>query len=115
MSDTSNRLRELFGQREQPAPVTGLRRLLKTGRGAAGLGAAVLRSRLRGDEEGLSAAETQAILQLTSRLGELKGVAMKAGQILSYVDVSLPEELRGVLAVLQTQSPATPFATSPAT
>lgn len=107
--DASNELRALFEQMEQPEPAKGLWRLWKTGRGAAGLGAAVLRSRLRGEEAGISVAETQAILQLTSRLGELKGVAMKAGQILSYVDISLPDELRNVLAVLQTHSPATPF------
>ncbi len=45
-----------------------------------------------------------AIAALTASLGELKGVAMKAGQILSYIDHTLPEEMRSVLAVLQTQA-----------
>jgi predicted unusual protein kinase regulating ubiquinone biosynthesis (AarF/ABC1/UbiB family) len=47
--------------------------------------------------------------RLALSLGELKGLAMKAGQILSYTDASLPEEVRRVLATLQTSSPPVPF------
>ena len=34
---------------------------------------------------------------------------MKMGQIMSYIDVALPEDLRDALAVLQTHSPPMPF------
>jgi predicted unusual protein kinase regulating ubiquinone biosynthesis (AarF/ABC1/UbiB family) len=47
--------------------------------------------------------------RLALSLGELKGIAMKVGQILSYLDLPLPEETRRVLAVLQVRSQPTPF------
>jgi predicted unusual protein kinase regulating ubiquinone biosynthesis (AarF/ABC1/UbiB family) len=48
------------------------------------------------------------VAKVASSLGELKGLAMKVGQILSYIDVALPEELRAALSVLQTHSPPMP-------
>jgi predicted unusual protein kinase regulating ubiquinone biosynthesis (AarF/ABC1/UbiB family) len=102
-------LRERLLGTERPLARSGAERLWKTGRGAAGLAFSVLGGRLRGKGEGLGAADTRAISQLVSRLGELKGLAMKAGQILGYIDPTLPEELRGLLSVLQTASPASPF------
>jgi predicted unusual protein kinase regulating ubiquinone biosynthesis (AarF/ABC1/UbiB family) len=42
-------------------------------------------------------------------IGQLKGVAMKVGQIMSFVEVAMPEELRTALSVLQTHSPPMPF------
>lgn len=47
--------------------------------------------------------------RLALQLGELKGTAMKAGQILSYLDTELPEEAKRMLAVLQVSSQPTPF------
>jgi predicted unusual protein kinase regulating ubiquinone biosynthesis (AarF/ABC1/UbiB family) len=47
--------------------------------------------------------------QLAVQLGELKGTAMKVGQILSYLDTELPEEAKRLLAVLQVSSQPTPF------
>lgn len=93
-------------QTERALPTSGLSRLWKTGRSAAGLGAAVLGGRLRGRPRGLESADLDAVARLVTQLGELKGVAMKAGQILGYVDPTLPEELRAMLSVLQTSSPA---------
>jgi predicted unusual protein kinase regulating ubiquinone biosynthesis (AarF/ABC1/UbiB family) len=46
---------------------------------------------------------------LARTLGSLKGLPMKVGQMLSYVDDSLPAEARAVLATLRTQAPPTPF------
>lgn len=62
----------------------------------------------RTDEDGAGEAELAAVTTLAERLGELKGVAMKIGQIMSFTDPTMPAELRGLLAVLQTQSPASP-------
>lgn len=42
-------------------------------------------------------------------MGQLKGIAMKAGQLVSYLDLQLPPELSSALAVLQTHSPPMPF------
>jgi predicted unusual protein kinase regulating ubiquinone biosynthesis (AarF/ABC1/UbiB family) len=74
------------------------------------MAAAVLGGRFRGQGQGLEAADLDAVVRLVERLGELKGMAMKAGQILGYVDPSLSPELRNLLSVLQTASPASPFA-----
>ncbi len=49
--------------------------------------------------------DARRLRELVGSLGELKGIAMKAGQIMSYIDVDLPSELREGLAVLQTHSP----------
>ncbi len=58
---------------------------------------------LRGDD-----LDPKALARLLTGVGELKGVAMKAGQLMSYIDVSLPEEVREALALLQTWSPPMP-------
>jgi predicted unusual protein kinase regulating ubiquinone biosynthesis (AarF/ABC1/UbiB family) len=59
---------------------------------------------------GRPGAETKSAAELVLSLGELKGVAMKVGQILSYMDAGLPEEVRAQLALLQTRSQPTAFA-----
>jgi predicted unusual protein kinase regulating ubiquinone biosynthesis (AarF/ABC1/UbiB family) len=60
------------------------------------------------DGEPLSAQDMERLRQVVAALGELKGVAMKAGQILSYIDVAMPESMRETLAVLQTCSQPMP-------
>ena len=96
-------------------PTSRLSRLWRTGRTAGALAAATLGSRLRGRPGGLAAAEVEDIARMVARLGELKGVAMKVGQILGYVDPTLPPELRGLLSLLQTAAPASPKETIEAT
>lgn len=74
-------------------------------------GAGAVKGRLRGFESaGLGAADRKTIERLVLSLGELKGIAMKVGQILSYIDDSLPAETRKLLSVLQAHSQPTPFA-----
>ena len=109
MSDRIDKLRRRLLSTEAQKPSRGVSRLWKTGRSAAGMAAAVLGGRLRGHGPGLEAADLDAVVRLVERLGELKGVAMKAGQILGYVDPSLSPELRDLFSVLQTASPASPF------
>lgn len=81
-------------------PTSALGRLWQTGRSAVGVGAALVRSR-RGEE-----IEPQDVEQIVARLGGLKGVAMKVGQMLGYVDPSLPPELRRMMSLLQTAAPS---------
>jgi predicted unusual protein kinase regulating ubiquinone biosynthesis (AarF/ABC1/UbiB family) len=100
---------------ELAVPTSGLGRLWRSGRGAVGLARATLTNRLRGAGKGLTAGDVDAIARLVERLGELRGVAMKAGQILSYADPSLPEELQRLLSLLQVSAPASPFASVAAT
>jgi len=58
---------------------------------------------------GGAAVDPEALAALVGSIGQLKGVAMKVGQIFSYIDVALPEELRTALSALQTSSPSMPF------
>jgi predicted unusual protein kinase regulating ubiquinone biosynthesis (AarF/ABC1/UbiB family) len=53
--------------------------------------------------------DVATVERLVRSFGELKGVAMKMGQILSYIDDALPEETRALLGVLRTWSQPTPF------
>ncbi len=46
---------------------------------------------------------------LTSQLDNMKGLAMKIGQIVSYMDVPLPEEVQAQLAKLQTGAQGRPL------
>lgn len=104
-----------FREEEVAVPTGRLARLWRTGRSAAGMAGAVLGGKWRGRGDGLAAADREQIARLATRLGELKGIAMKVGQILAYVDPTLPPELRELLAVLHTQAPASPFAAVEAT
>lgn len=88
-------------------PGSGLGRMARMVRGGAGLAAGVLRE--RGADAALSLRDVRRVEALVTRLGELKGLPMKFGQIMSYLEVEMPDEMRELLALLQTQSPATPF------
>ena len=50
----------------------------------------------------------ESIAAIVSSIGQLKGISMKVGQIMSYIDVALPDELRNALSVLQTHAHAMP-------
>jgi predicted unusual protein kinase regulating ubiquinone biosynthesis (AarF/ABC1/UbiB family) len=104
-----------FREEDVAVPTGRLSRLWRTGRSAAGMARAVLGGARRARGEGLAAADRAAIVKLTTRLGELKGITMKLGQILGYIDPTLPPELRELLSVLQTQAPASPFSAVEAT
>lgn len=101
------RLRAGVGAPISTSPLGRLRRTASAG-ARAGLG--MLFGRLRGDELNLGALSPEALARLVESFGQLKGVAMKAGQILSYVDGSVSPEARQLLAVLQRHSQPTPFA-----
>ncbi|MBW3657858.1 MAG: AarF/ABC1/UbiB kinase family protein [Actinobacteria bacterium] len=84
-------------------------RLAGTGiRGAGGIAGAKARS-LTGREEDLEAFHLEMATRLAEVLGEMKGAAMKVGQLLSFVDLDLPPEVRTVyhdaLARLQDDAP----------
>ncbi len=90
-------------------PTSSLGRLQKTASAAARIGMGALAGRLRGEEFNLASLPPEAVARLVETFGELKGVPMKAGQILSYVDGSLSPEARRLLAVLQVMSQPTAF------
>ena len=103
--DDTRSVREYIAQRlrgaESELPTTALGRLARTALSA-------FRAR-RFLQIGNEVADLEALVKLVASLGELKGVAMKAGQLLSYVDMPLPPQLQEALSVLQTQSPAMPL------
>jgi predicted unusual protein kinase regulating ubiquinone biosynthesis (AarF/ABC1/UbiB family) len=84
---------------EHAVSTSRLGRLFKTGRAAVGLARTMLGRR---DAE----VDLEALGKLTRRLGELKGLGMKVGQMISFIDPSLPPETRALLSVLQRQAPA---------
>lgn len=48
-------------------------------------------------------------VEMVETLSEMRGVAMKLGQMLSYLEDMMPEEARKVLVVLQRDAPAMPW------
>jgi hypothetical protein len=89
-------LRERLLARTSAVPTGGLGRAWRTGRASA----AIARAIAKGD------ADFEDVARLVLSLGELKGVAIKAGQMLGYLDPTLPEPVRAAMAVLQTAAPA---------
>jgi predicted unusual protein kinase regulating ubiquinone biosynthesis (AarF/ABC1/UbiB family) len=84
-------------------------RLARTGaRGALGLASATAR-RLAGDESADALAHEELATRLAEVLGEMKGAAMKLGQLLSFVDLDLPPDVRSTyheaLAKLRDNAP----------
>ena len=53
--------------------------------------------------------DLDAVASIVESLGQLKGLSMKVGQIMSYIDVALPDDLRDALSVLQTHAPPMPI------
>lgn len=90
-------------------PGRGLGRLTRLVRGGAGLAARMLKDTRRTGEFELSERDLDKLEELVTRLGELKGLPMKFGQLLSYLELDMPPEGRRLLSLLQTQSSATAF------
>jgi predicted unusual protein kinase regulating ubiquinone biosynthesis (AarF/ABC1/UbiB family) len=110
MADDRRSLREELQRRLLEAagsklPTTSLGRLSRTA--LAGLRGGRIAWRAKGDES--DPIDVDAVAALIASVGQLKGMAMKVGQLWSYLDVPLPAELRSALSVLQTHSPPMPF------
>lgn len=58
----------------------------------------------KAQKKGAESLDAAALVRLVTSLGQLKGIAMKMGQIMSYIDIALPEPLRQALTVLQTHA-----------
>ncbi|MCB9591104.1 MAG: AarF/ABC1/UbiB kinase family protein [Sandaracinaceae bacterium] len=81
---------------------------------AAKVGVSAAKRQLRGrDANAPTAAQvvgsTEAARELVAKLGQLKGLVMKVGQMASYLPGALPDEAQDVLAALQAQSTAMDF------
>jgi predicted unusual protein kinase regulating ubiquinone biosynthesis (AarF/ABC1/UbiB family) len=91
-------------------PGHGLSRFARLLGGGTGLARKMLQASRRGADAELGARDLRKVEALVRQLGDLKGLPMKLGQIASYLEIDMPEEMRGLLSLLQTQSPASPRA-----
>ena len=82
-----------------------LKRGLKLGRLAAGAGVRHALSRRHEQSERSEASHRRSAEVLLASLGEMKGLALKLGQMLSYADNDLPAPYRKLLAKLQADAP----------
>jgi predicted unusual protein kinase regulating ubiquinone biosynthesis (AarF/ABC1/UbiB family) len=109
-NDLHDQLLDKFrNQGAKALPTTSFGRLQKTAAVAARVAASAVAGRLRGGGRDIASLSPQSAAKLAEGFGELKGLAMKAGQILSYVDMSLTPEARRILATLQVMSPPSAF------
>lgn len=111
-SDPDDRLKlfnEALRHETEKGPGRGFSRFARFVRGGAGLARGILSASKLGTDGVLGERDLRKLEALVTRLGELKGLPMKLGQIMSYLELDLPEEARRFLGLLQTQSPATPF------
>jgi len=92
------RARLLAGQRK--IPTSSLLRLGKLATTAIRSGRYILGHDAAADED----VDVDALARIVATAGELKGIAMKAGQLMSYTDVALPEAMRQALSTLQTHA-----------
>lgn len=110
--DLRDRLAQRLFETSKSLPVTRLSRLGLSAKAVLGGGRLMLADKLFGgrDLENLDQLpDIEALLKIVGSMGELKGITMKMGQIMSYIDVAIPDELREALAVLQTHAQPMPF------
>lgn len=81
-------------------PTSSLGRLRRTAGAALRSGRLVLGARGQPDAD----LDAKSLARVVAGLGQLKGIAMKAGQLMSYVDIALPGDLAEALSVLQTHA-----------
>lgn len=100
-----------MSHREKDAPLEGLakgfrQRTMATAKLAGKMGVSYVKRAVKGP--GSDTADREAAIkgavELVEQLGKLKGLAMKVGQIASYVPGAFPPEAQKVLAELQSRS-----------
>ena len=67
---------------------------------------AIKKSRKKDDADEI---DPRQLVKLITSMGQMKGIAMKMGQILSYIDLAIPDEMKEALSVLQTFAQPMPF------
>jgi predicted unusual protein kinase regulating ubiquinone biosynthesis (AarF/ABC1/UbiB family) len=87
----------------------GRRRLPTSAAGRLGRTAVTMLRSGRLAWRGNGEVDVEALAKIVTSIGQLKGVTMKVGQIMSYIDVAVPEELREALSALQTHAQPMPF------
>ena len=110
MSDRKERLRRELRQRlladRQDLPVSALARFSRTGSTGLRIGRAMLAAGRSGSD---GEVDIETLVKIVGSIAQLKGITMKMGQIMSYIDVALPDDLRDALSVLQTHAQPMPL------
>lgn len=88
-------------------PTSSIGRISRMAFTALKSGSLVKKTSKRGQTE--AEIDPQKLIKLISSVGQLKGIAMKMGQIMSYIDVAIPKDLQAALSVLQTFAQPMPF------
>jgi predicted unusual protein kinase regulating ubiquinone biosynthesis (AarF/ABC1/UbiB family) len=92
----------------EPPPSSAIGRAARTAM-TIGRGGTLMMTRALFGALGRTAHDLEGTAAVIAAIGDLKGVTMKVGQILSYIDVGLPEELPIALSVLQAHAQPMPF------
>lgn len=107
-SDSKDSLKRELARRlleaRKDIPTSALGRLGRTAATALRSSLLIRGARARSDRDPDGERDIDEIARIVASIGELKGIAMKAGQLMSYIDVALPDELRAALSVLQTHA-----------
>jgi predicted unusual protein kinase regulating ubiquinone biosynthesis (AarF/ABC1/UbiB family) len=85
-------------------PTSSIGRIGRAAFAALRSGRMILKRTKRGAAGEEPEIDMQQLIKVIDSVGQLKGVAMKMGQIMSYIDIDMPKELRDALSVLQTHS-----------
>ena len=107
--DLRDQLKARLLENNSEVPTSGFRRLGRTALTVLRSGRALRKGRSKRRDGDAPALELAQLSKIVEAAGQLKGVAMKMGQIMSYIDVAMPEELRAALSVLQTHAQPMPF------
>lgn len=90
-------------------------RLRKLAGMGAQVGGKLLRAQLSGDKGAVELLAQQAAERMVNTLGEMKGLALKAGQSMAMAADSLPPDAQAMMTKLFAQAPTLPFADIQAT
>jgi hypothetical protein len=86
----------LMARAGEKIPTSSVGRIGRTAFAALRSGRMIWRGQRRAGEDDQVELDMEQITKLVSSVGRLKGVAMKMGQIMSYIDVAIPQEMREV-------------------
>lgn len=102
-------IRELLLGAGEKIPTSTLGRLGRTGATVLRSARMIASARKKRDLEQDAGLDMEKVAKIVTSVGRLKGIAMKMGQIMSYIDLAIPEELREAFSVLQTHAQPMPW------